>query len=570
MLRFLLLFTLFTISILSKEFTNIEFKGESISLNPISDFTREKFLKLLSIEYPPIYKFYKDDPKFDSSNISEYKKLIEQYYKSKGYYRVEVSVQVLDDTLRFNIDSNEPILINSIKIDSDFNISKEFNLKERERFTTAKFSKIKSKIERKLLLSGFAKYELDIKAYVDLEKYVVDIALLLRKGELNRFGDITIKGLESVDERFVRERLAIEKGDIFNQLEIEQSYQNLYNLKIFDTISIVPNLESNSSTLLIEIELKEAKRRTLKGSLGYSSDSGFGVSGSWVNRNLFGELERVEVGFDLNQIEYAIVNRFEVPKLYREFDFENLLEYKFNRYDGYDESLVSNLMTLSREFFGFRGYLGFHLEHSSIDSDNSTLYIKDGDYFINSLFARALLDRRDSKLNATDGYYLDLKVEFANEMWLSELNFLKTFLEFRYIESSRDLTIAFKSKLGTISDRVPIFKRFFSGGSFTNRGFGYREVGDVDSDGDPIGGDTLLENSIEFRYPIYDSLNLALFFDSTILELEPYKFNSNFINSYGFGFRYLTPIGPFRLDFGVPTNGGIEDMNFHFSIGQVY
>jgi translocation and assembly module TamA len=75
--------------------------------------------------------------------------------------------------------------------------------------------------------------------------------------------------------------------------------------------------------------------------------------------------------------------------------------------------------------------------------------------------------------------------------------------------------------------------------------------------------------SFELDYPIWDKLSIGIFNDNTMLNIDSYDFSGDIISSAGFGFRYLTPIGPFKLDVGFnihdPSQYGIQ-----FQIGQSF
>ena len=78
----------------------------------------------------------------------------------------------------------------------------------------------------------------------------------------------------------------------------------------------------------------------------------------------------------------------------------------------------------------------------------------------------------------------------------------------------------------------------------------------------------MIDSSIEFEYAIAKDLGVITFFDSTMLSLEPNRFDDKFYNSYGLGARYYTPIGPLRVDLGFPVDEG--GFVFHIGIGQVF
>ncbi len=185
------------------------------------------------------------------------------------------------------------------------------------------------------------------------------------------------------------------------------------------------------------------------------------------------------------------------------------------------------------------------------------------------LFYRLLIDKRDSMTNARNGYYVSLYIEKSMSALSSDLEYFKALLELRYLKSFGDRwTFGVKTRVGSINESVPIFKRYFTGGSFTNRGYEYRELGPKDGAGVPFGGVSLVDVMSELRYRVWQKLSLVAFYDTSSLSLEPHNFDDTFYGSYGAGVRYVTPIGPLRLDFGFPEDK--DGFAFHISIGQVF
>jgi outer membrane protein assembly factor BamA len=74
----------------------------------------------------------------------------------------------------------------------------------------------------------------------------------------------------------------------------------------------------------------------------------------------------------------------------------------------------------------------------------------------------------------------------------------------------------------------------------------------------PLGGSTLLEGSVEFRFPVWQALSGAVFLDGAFVgegSLSKVTTGSGALTP-GFGVRYKSPVGPIRVDLGInPTTG---------------
>jgi outer membrane protein insertion porin family len=138
---------------------------------------------------------------------------------------------------------------------------------------------------------------------------------------------------------------------------------------------------------------------------------------------------------------------------------------------------------------------------------------------------------------------------------------------------------------GSSSD-VPFYDRYYLGGPDSLRGFRYRSVSPREqpyypAEGgsqEPIGGDTYWFGSAEYSLPIIQSekergvgLRFALFYDIGNVMLKPYSYNfSQYLDNWGLGLRLNLPIGPLRLDYGIPIhhdqfNSGSGQ--FQFNVG---
>jgi len=189
-------------------------------------------------------------------------------------------------------------------------------------------------------------------------------------------------------------------------------------------------------------------------------------------------------------------------------------------------------------------------------------------------YADVIYDVRDSKLNPKHGYYLSAYMEYGIPYNKEASGYLKTMLEGRVIDTFADLTLAAIGKVGVVeqtSNEVPESKLFFGGGAFSNRAYGYNAIGIILSPTEEsiLGASTMANLSLEADYPILDTLYGALFTDHTMLNARSYDFFGDVITSADVGVRYMTPIGPFKLDVGF----NVQDTSQYalsFQIGQSF
>ncbi len=125
---------------------------------------------------------------------------------------------------------------------------------------------------------------------------------------------------------------------------------------------------------------------------------------------------------------------------------------------------------------------------------------------------------------------------------------------------------------------MPLYDRLFLGGANDLRGFRYRYVGGkgkVTDNSEPIGGKTLARATAEYTVPVVDKVRAALFYDVGFVNAAAYDFSTSGYNSdYGLGLRLDLPIGPVRIDYGIPMRT-TEELStgrgrFNFNVGYQF
>jgi outer membrane translocation and assembly module TamA len=138
--------------------------------------------------------------------------------------------------------------------------------------------------------------------------------------------------------------------------------------------------------------------------------------------------------------------------------------------------------------------------------------------------------------------------------------------------SAKHWAFAWRVKAGAIiptenTDTIPLYLRFFPGGSQSIRGYRYQNLGPLDEHSRPLGGEALLESSAELRFPLTGDLGGAIFVDAGNSFTNYYDYSDGLRFSCGMGVFYNTPLGPVRLDFGYILN---PDDRYDYSNYQIY
>ena len=171
-----------------------------------------------------------------------------------------------------------------------------------------------------------------------------------------------------------------------------------------------------------------------------------------------------------------------------------------------------------------------------------------------SITLRIIRDSRNSRFNPSEGSVNSFEVKFAGLG--GDNQFYKMIGSSTwYFPLPAELTGFVRGRLGFVStyagDVLPAVERFFLGGVTTVRGFGFRDIGPQDGEGNPLGGTSLIQFNLEIGYNLGSVLRLVTFMDAGNVYISDRQFDLGELRrSAGFGIRLLTPVGPIRLDYG--------------------
>jgi len=463
-------------------------------------------------------------------------------------------------------------------IESDEDIDNLVTYKKGDRFRTLEFTEVKKEIKTKLLEKGFCNYQLDAKARIDIEKNSVDIIYKLSKSRPCKFGKIDINAPRNIKEKTVRSRLLFKKGDRYSLEKVNRTYSMISGLEAFDGIQL--DFDKESDTISTEITLKEKEKKTrIEVGIGYETDIGPRGILRYEKRNFRGDAKKVTFDFKYSAKEKFATNSVYWPAFlkvplpgYYYLDLKNDLTYSEIEFENFMERKFSNSIHLLKDYDWYSVDFGVGYEKINIKKIGDICGVSDGDFNLLFPSVKVNIDLRDSIINPKNGIYLSQYVEAGLAILKDSSTYTKSITEARLIRSLGLFTFAAKGKLGLIEEYenyLPESKLFFAGGAFSNRGYGYNTLGADDTECKDVAGKTMIETTLEMSHPLYKKIDGALFFDSTLLSAKSHRFSIDFVHSIGTGLRYISPIGPVKLDIGMDIENNSQ-YAIHFQIGQSF
>jgi outer membrane protein assembly complex protein YaeT len=435
----------------------------------------------------------------------------------------------------------------------------------------------------------------------------VKVAFSATPGTLAHFGPIEIEGEKSVGENVVRRQLTYQEGDVFSRREMRESQRKLYNLELFQ----FANIESKEDKarqldqVPTRVTVAEGKHRRLTTGIGYGSEEKARATLRWDHLNFLGNARHAGVETKWSSLDRGVRLDYTEPYF---FSSHMSLNFEGRAWQAvepvYSQNSLGGRATL-RHQANLQTYWAVSLINEFQRSSISNAGLEN--FKIRNNLIALGLDPRTGKtrgttaavafdanrnttnnlLDANQGYVLTGHVEQAGKWLWGTYNYWEVTGEARqYTRVARSFVWANRIHLGTIdalgaSSSVPFFKRYFLGGATSIRGWGRFEVSPLSGFGLPIGGLSMLEGSTEIRKPLFGKLGGVGFFDFGQVSSESMRLpSSNLVYAAGPGLRYLTPVGPARIDFGyqlnrepnLRVNGNPEARHWriHFSIGQAF
>lgn len=414
----------------------------------------------------------------------------------------------------------------------------------------------------------------------------LDVALAVAKGRQFRFGDVLITSDSAVREARIRQIAGVPRGETFDPVAVEDAAQRLRATGTFRSVTVTEADEGGpDDTLDLLIEVTDRKPRRFGFGAELSSSEGAMLSAFWLHRNLFGGAERLRVEGEAAQLggsgmkpDYDVTARFEKPAVYGpDTMFFATTGLSYDDEDDYIDRNFTFGLGVTRAFSKqVTGEVGISYSRSNI----TDLYLP-GDptrlLTVLSLPTAVTIDRRDDKLDPTEGLYLRAELEPFAIVNTGENGGRYAFdiRGYRAFGSEESVVLAGRLQLagmfGPSAADAPPDYLLYSGGGGTVRGQPYQSL-DVDYSGTRLGGRSFAGISTEVRVDVTDSIGVVGFADAGYVGAESFPDGSgDWHAGAGLGIRYATPVGPIRFDVAGPVAGDTgEGVQIYIGIGQAF
>lgn len=526
----------------------------------------------LDMYKPYAYEFYKPEPKINPKILPIAIDTLKDFYKSHGFYHTQIKSKIITDHVILDINESTPIKISQIEVVSPLDIKQILPFKVGDIFNAQKFVQSKNDLRFNYENKGYCNAHYDTKAYIDIEKNRAKLIYKITPNNICFFKNIEIFTPKNINKDIIASLLYIKKDTPYTHDSINKSYRNLY---AYDGISqaIIDTIIYNSYDVNASVKIKETtKPIRFQIGLGISSDEGPSAAVGIKHRNFLGNLKTVSLSSKVTMIKQDISLDFTMP-LSNFNMFGSQITVENEDFFGFKENRI-----LAKGFLRQRDEINLFQEGLIIDTSRSY------DSSDEELFPESILmlispeliwnyNTRDKILNPTKGYFLNTVLQGSLLGQYSDATYYKLDITGGYILPLKPSIAAFKIRVGslhTYEGNVPSSYRFFAGGMKSNRAYGYRLLGPKDDNNDPVGFNSIIETTAEYRFHIYHDFNGVIFNDNTFIGQNYVPDNTVGYYSTGFGIRYETPIGPLAIDLGFDPAQPFAQHALHFHIGELF
>jgi outer membrane protein insertion porin family len=423
----------------------------------------------------------------------------------------------------------------------------------------------------------------------------VKILYRVTEGSKSYIQKVNIAGNAVTQDRVIRRELPFAPGEEVNTVKIEAGRNRLKNMNYFSEVD-VRRIETAPGFKDVEVYVKEQSTGTINFGAGFSSidslvgfvdltQTNFDIT-DWPSFRGAGQRFNLNARFGLERRDFNM-SLTEPWFLGQKLSLTTSIFYRnlFFLSDRFDQTEAGGSVGL-RKPLGEHAYFDttYTLQNVTIDDIDETsseiIKAEEGDYLQSKVDFTFVHDTRDNLFITRKGHKVELGLMTSGSFLGGDVDaYGLNFQGAQYISLPGDTILSFEGALRTVDgwgdgDGVPIFERLFLGGANNLRGFDFREVGPKDETGEPIGGGTSAYLTTEFTFPIFEKVRGAVFYDVGFVNLDAYDLSTADLNSnVGVGLRLFLPIGPVRVDFGVPTKA--DEWNdsggrFQFNVGYKF
>ncbi|MFY8325924.1 autotransporter assembly complex protein TamA [Pseudoalteromonas sp. ZZD1] len=493
--------------------------------------------------------------------LSHAKKQVASSLKALGYYKPEIKLDYISQSqeLVATIERGPVTRIADIRVTVHgagkndiqlMDVVNRINLKQGDILNHSHYDAARKKIESQLLELGYfdVKWETHQLA-ISLKLNSAEVILTFDTGTRYQFGELII-GNESPAEKYIRSLAKFEQGEPYQATTVSEYNLSLSTTPYFNSVRVYADIANRANQQVpINIDVLHKPANSFEVGGGFDTDLGPKVRFKWSKPWITENGHYLESNLNVSERQQDISLGYTIPV---DDPNDDLWRYSvgYKLEDELTDDIYSKIFTaqLQRQWLTENDWV----RTAFIRRDYETYRLGDDEQSSKMLMPGISYAKKDTKGGTTPywGEQWLVSAEFGLEDAFSTTNIIRVQLQNAWLRTYMDKHLVFlKANVGAMLvddiNNVPLSLRFYAGGDQSVRGFAYESISPKDDEGRLIGGKYLLSGTIEYNYQFAQSWRLALFVDSGTATND---FSDRVEVGAGFGFRYLTPVGPVRVD----------------------
>jgi len=496
-----------------------------------------------------------------------------------GYYRstFELSFSELEECWLLTVEMlpREQILVDNVSVhisasEEEQALFQEFvdELPDMEQgpLHHGEYEEIKSTLSARAIENGyFSARFLRSEVLVDMSTYMAEILIDFEPGPRFSFGEINIEPVPGFSQIFINSLVILEAGEPYSSDRLLEQRTNFDESRYFNLINVSPQLSRvNQGAVPINITLAPRARNAWSTGVGFTTDTGPRFRAAYENRYINTRGHHIDSDLGLSPVRSQVNMAYIIPlnDPVREtlsfgtgFVTENAETYDSDRFK----------LEVAYRRQSSSGWL----ETYSIDylQDNYTVDLQQDNVTLTMPGYSLSKTAADDLIFPSRGWKLFGQIRGASDSIISDTTFLQVYGSGKGIISFGPGRLISKFEIGStwidVVEDLPASVRFFTGGDQKLRGYQYNSLGPLNENNEVVGGTHLLTGSLEYDFPIKNNWRSAFFVDGGNAFSDS---EFDWKQSVGVGLRWLSPIGPIRLDLAhaMSDEGGFR---FHITMG---
>lgn len=430
----------------------------------------------------------------------------------------------------------------------------------------------------------------------------IDVLFSIEEGNRAFVQRVNIVGNARTKDKVIRREVLVTPGDVYSTTRVETSKKRLENLGYFSHVETYPDDTNVPGRKDLTVEVEEKRTGSLNFGAGFSTvDSFVGfvelTQGNfdimnWPNFTGAGQKFRLRLQGGQQRKDF-VLGLTEPWFLDRPLSLGSELFYHEANFlsSVYDQRNYGISIIARKPITRFLSMsLEYRLEEIDIFNVSSAvsnlISIDKGAHTKSQITPSLIFDTRDNPFISRKGQRIVFTPYVAGGFLGGDVQTFGGDIEAsQYFHLPADLILLVNGEFaavntwgrgkqsGVYGEGVPIFDRLFLGGSNNLRGFDFRDVGPKDPNGEPLGGRTLVRWTVEMTFPIIEKVRGAVFTDAGMIDPKAFDLGGRLASDVGIGLRLDLPIGPIRIDYGIPIQTGGNNSNsgkFNFNVGYQF